>query len=276
LGLTYLTDIALTFQLDYVPELAHLWTLAVEEHFYVIWPIALIGLLRLAPGRRLTWLVRLMFIAVVLRLATLALAPPLGLFFYASPTLWVDSLLAGAACAIVVHDRPDIADRIKTLVRMPVAAVVAGAIIFGFALAPESFTWPGTYVLGIPALAASACVILLGVGEGLTPRVERVLTVRPLVLLGSLSYALYLYNSTCIMLAERVWGESLSVRLAGAGVALALALVSRRMVERPALRFKERWRSPARLGAAEEYEKPGPFGAPSASDLGRRPQPSAD
>jgi peptidoglycan/LPS O-acetylase OafA/YrhL len=236
LGLTYVTDFALALQVGYVPELAHLWSLAVEEQFYLLWPLSLLVLLR----RRAWDQRRKVFLAAIvgagaLRIVTLALAPSLGLFVYALPTTWVDALLVGAFCAVVRTSRSTEWRRINVLVKRSEVLVLTLVVVAGFALTPGSYRWAGTYLVGIPLLAAAVGVLILGMADGQTPRTVAFLASRPARLLGQISYSLYLYNSTCIMLLQRVYGTGLAPRAAGLVLAVILAFLSYRFVERPIL-----------------------------------------
>lgn len=240
-GLTYVTDFTLGLQAGYVPELAHLWSLAVEEQFYLVWPLALIALLRgWGQGRRLRLLVTVTVMAAVLRIVTMAVAPALGLFIYALPTTWVDALLIGALCAVLRKDESVAAQRLATFAKRGDVLVVALALIAAFALVPGSYRWTGTYLVGIPLLSAATGIVILGIADGKAPSVLSFLGSRPIGSLGVVSYSLYLYNSTCIMLVQRVFGMGLVQRLAGLVLAVTLAYLSYRFIERPVLSLHRR------------------------------------
>jgi peptidoglycan/LPS O-acetylase OafA/YrhL len=227
-------------QVGYVPELAHLWSLAVEEQFYLLWPLALVALLReRSPAKRLRLCRILLAVALLLRLLTVAAAPFLDLFFYALPTTWVDSILIGALCALIRRDRPDLYAGISSVAAKRTVIASAALIIGGFSIVPGTFTWWGTYLIGIPALCAATAVLVLNIADGRPSAFLGFLASHPARAMGSISYGLYLYNSTCIMLIQRALGAGLTQRLLGVVMALLLAWLSYRWVELPALRLKE-------------------------------------
>ncbi|MEO7752640.1 MAG: acyltransferase [Terracoccus sp.] len=242
LALTYLTDFAFAFEVGYVPELAHLWSLAVEEQFYLLWPLALIALCRVAPAaRRVALLWKVIAVAWVVRVGTVVASWLGGVYFYPLPTTWADLLLLGAMGALLRRDRPDLMARVVTVVSRPSVLVAALMVIAGFSLAPGSYLWPATYLVGMPLLGAATIAILLAVVLGPPRRITRFLSTRPLRALGTISYGLYLYNSACIMILQETLGRGLGMRAVGAVLAVGLATLSYRCVERPALALKRRW-----------------------------------
>jgi len=244
LGLLYLTDFALGLGRGWVPDLAHLWSLAVEEHFYLLWPVAL-SMLLLRNGARglLRPVVLLICLGAGLRVGSVAfalLAHPL--YIYALPTTWIDSLLTGAVLAVIM--RSGRAGALRQLAGRPVVMWGALGTVVLYA------AWPGvditlfTYVLGMPLLNAAGAILICGVELPGGGALRRVAGSSGLRWLGIHSYGLYLYNSTCIMLARHSLGHGLGNRFLGLGIALALASLSYAFVERPALRLKDRWGRP--------------------------------
>jgi peptidoglycan/LPS O-acetylase OafA/YrhL len=194
--------ISLLYLADYVPPsdmLAHTWSLAVEEHFYLLWPLLLPAFARM-PRQR----------AVVVLLA-----------LYAAATIWTafqpfgyreafrfdtraSGLILGCLLAFLPRDS-----------RLPLA-LLAGA----------SFLVIGGYTNHRPfAEAATACVILL------TYRIEvPFLSRQPLVYLGRISYGMYLYHWP-IAWALRNVSEGLPNLLLIVACTIAAASVSFHTVE---------------------------------------------
>ncbi len=266
LALTYLTDLAFAFEVGYVPELAHLWSLAVEEQFYLLWPLVLIALCRVAPAaRRVALLWKVIAAAWVVRVVTVVASWVGGVYFYPLPTTWADLLLLGAMGALLRRDQPVLMSRIVAVVSRPAVLAAAFLVIAGFSLAPGSYLWSGTYVVGMPLIGAATAAILLAVVLGPPRRITRFLSTRPLRALGTISYGLYLYNSACIMIIQETVGPGLGMRAVGAVLAVGLATLSYRYVERPALALKRRWtRAPALRGV-------GVVGSPTAGVGSRDP-----
>jgi len=193
------------------PALIHTWTLAVEEHYYLLWPLVLVLLRRRGRGFLLA--------LVLLAAASVALRSALWPSWHAQ--LGSDTnaygLLLGSALALV---RP----------RRDLRAGVLGAALLVLAVALPSVA------TGPVAAVAALCLV-----SGPVP------TWPVLVGAGRISYGLYLWHipvmSTVILVAQPEWVRALALY----PVAVLLALVSYRFVETPFLRLKDR-RFAARTG----------------------------
>ncbi|MDT9592663.1 acyltransferase [Nocardioides zeae] len=197
----------------------HLWTLATEEQFYLVWP----ALLVLAVARRRVGTVLVVaaagcLLACVATLVWLRDAPDLA---YALPTSWAVCFVIGAAARVLVERRP--ATALPTLA-VPAAllglAVLSVVPLRGHAL---------TYLAGGPAIAALTVVLLLAWRSWTD--VPRALA--PLVALGVVSYGAYLWNYPLTLWLRAGTG---TVELAGAIAAVltvVAATLSWRCVERP-------------------------------------------
>ena len=199
-------------------ELGHLWSLAVEEQFYLVWPLALIGLLwlgRRAPRVVLGLVVVLAAWRLVVFVATLDWAR-----VYFGPDTVAVALVAGAALAMTPVD-----------IRRPRAVGAAGfvvllvlALTLGHSMAPSATI---LLLLGIPVAVGASVALLAGAAS--VPG----LSSRPLVWLGGISYALYLWHTALNGILESVYGWDVGPRLVAIPVAIAIAAVSLRFVERP-------------------------------------------
>jgi peptidoglycan/LPS O-acetylase OafA/YrhL len=200
-----------------VRPLLHFWSLAVEEQFYLVWPVLLV------LGSRLLRCPRL--VIVVVFVATLALSVffstshPNMAFFLTPFRMW--ELALGAIAGFVVvppHRRP--------------LAGVAGLVVFvgGIVLLSPTTAIPGVLTL----LPTTATALWLNIGMDWPG--ARLLASRPFVVVGGLSYSLYLYHWPVLVLLRPLAGPSAAATSALLTLALALAWLSRRFVEQP-LRF---------------------------------------
>ena len=219
--------------------LLHTWSLAVEEQYYLFFPVLLIGLWRL-PKR--------LFVGtmVVLGCFSLALAHWATTFaqdprvvsgaFYLLPTRgW--ELLAGAALALPAPQRAaPLPQRIREFLST-LGLLLIGYAVMGFdASTPFPSLWTGIPVLG--------AVLLIATAQGGT-RAQGLLSARPLVAIGLLSYSAYLWHQPILAFARHSLPHVLPLQLSLALVlaALLLAFLSWRYVEQP---FRNRKRFSAR------------------------------
>lgn len=214
--------------------LLHIWSLSVEEQFYVVFPFFLLGVLvlgrRLARGRTLP-LVGV--VAVTLLSAGVAMAVASGweaplhpfLTSYYSPLTRVWEFGVGVIVAMMPALRAP---------RSGNPAVVASIAGLGL-LAASMFvingttTFPGPLTL-LPVLGTA--LLLHGGGYALNP-LNRALGARPMVWLGDLSYSWYLWHWPMIVFASVIFPGSLPAKAGAAFLALVPAMMSYRYVEQP-------------------------------------------
>lgn len=189
------------------PMLVHLWSLSIEEQFYIVWPLALLGLLRLPRRWMVGMLIALIVVSTALRVASTLAGDPYWWPFFATH-LRADGLLAGGLLAFVPW----------TPGRLAVGAGVA-AVAFACLLPSRE----GHTIAGI-SLAVAGSVVLVAVGRNQSPRS---LAWRPLVYLGAISYGLYLWHFPLTEVAP--WWVAIPL-------AVAIAAASHRWIEQPFLR----------------------------------------
>ncbi len=248
---------------DYkIGEIQHLWSLAVEEQFYIIWPIAFLLLVR----RGMDTAIKVVAAAIVVVLIWRSVAW-LGLDFeakyiYRALDTRFDSLLVGCMLAIALqHERwRELLWRAtqSPITLLFVLVMLAGSIWltslsenYGYTL---GFTWDG--------LLLSAILLLVMRHHGHWSL--HWLETRPLIFIGSISYPAYLYHELCSGIAIKgldffasILGvtvrESLMLWMSG-GIAIigtfTAAYLSYRLVEQPMLRLKSRFTQPTATRAA--------------------------
>ncbi len=221
---------------DGAAPIPHLWSLGVEEQFYLLWPLALLLLLKLPVARR-HW--------PLIALAAGSAALPFFLFdptagnmdrIYFGTDVRAVGLLGGAAAAVVWHRRRGAGLGLPRW--QPIAARIGFAVMVAWWVLMTWFEVRALVGSLVLALAISALVPWLAE----TPRsgIARFLSLRPLTWLGKRSYGIYLWHYLWA-----TWTHPLPVWVGvplGVAGSLACAVVSWRLVEAPALRLAQRFR----------------------------------
>lgn len=209
-------------------SLSHLWTLANEEQFYLIWPLVL------ALGVRFKRLRLICVVAVIglllLSLAAVAVSAPNFGRLYTLPTTWTIAMLIGAAGQLFKASL----DRALQGARLNILASISGALLVGLVFVPDAKDLAVTYLVGGFVVGALTLIVIWAVRNVQTvPSV-----IRPLLWLGTISYAAYLWNLPVVSWFR---GADLNFWPATAFVAtIAMATISWWLVERPFSRLKIR------------------------------------
>jgi peptidoglycan/LPS O-acetylase OafA/YrhL len=215
--------------------LLHTWSLGVEEQFYLLFPVTFLLFWRL--GTR--WLGSLV---ATIAIASLALAEywqpwDASAAFYLLPTrAW--ELSIGVLCALSQFTRGQLKN--ETLSALGLALIAISVVLYD-----ETVPFPSLFAL-VP-VGGAAFVILFAAEH---TRTARLLSAKPLVVIGLISYSAYLWHHPLFALARIRSFEPPGAfsMLALGGLSLVLAYVSWRFVEQP-IRLFRGW-SPWRVLAA--------------------------
>ena len=219
------------------PPLQHLWSLAIEEQFYLLWPLLLIVILRTCQSGRLraalAWLGAALS-ALAMVLVYVPGADP-SRVYYGTDT-HASALFIGAALALTWPLR-----RMQALsrdgARVPDAIGLAGIAVLAWAMGHFAGTDRVLYPAGllIAALAAGG-VVLAAASPGL---VSWALGGSALRWIGIRSYGIYLWHWPVIALADAAFPQQVPAHwiwLPEAVLSVGLAAASWRWVEEPIIR----------------------------------------
>jgi peptidoglycan/LPS O-acetylase OafA/YrhL len=221
------------------PLLRHLWSLAVEEQWYLLWPLAFIALAAVRTSHRVKgWALVAVSFSVMALTAWLARAPELPParvnFLYLSTITRSSGLLLGAGCAFLWRPwRSRTPAPIEVGRRLDIAGILA-IVVLAFAAATGHVNDRATYRWMLPMVTvASAVAVLVAVHPGST-LVRRALSSRPLVVVGQRSYGLYLWTwpVTVVCGAYLGWDSWVEFLLAMA-IAVPLSEACFRWIETP-------------------------------------------
>jgi len=173
-----------------LPLIGHLWSLAEEEQFYVLWPAALLLMLRRWPARLAPALVAILVALIGYRLGLL-LSGAAHQRLYFAPDSHADPLIVGCLLATIWRTR-------RLVVPGWIAALAA--IVLG-TLAAVSMPYTGwSLAVGLPVVSV-ASAILTAAATDPSSVVARVLCFQPLVWLGLISYSLYIWQQLVFKLS---------------------------------------------------------------------------
>lgn len=217
-----------------VSPVQHFWSLAVEEQFYIVWPL-LIGLVLLLPARRaFDRQVRLAVGIGVVSVASLVYSivrtftSQADAFFITTTRLW--ELGIGALGALGVP----LAARLSAEARRVLAVVGLATLAVVAAFARDDVEWPG-WRAAVPCLATLALVWAgTRAADATGPGPLRLLSLRPMVWVGGLSYSWYLWHWPVLVGARAAFPDlsPLATGLVAAG-SLLPAYLTHRFVENP-------------------------------------------
>lgn len=229
-GVASLNNFALRFEAGYFDTsslekpLLHLWSLAVEAQFYIVWPL----LLLIASRRVLVLTVGLVVVASFCSCLVRLETNPVAAFFLPHYRMW--ELGAGVLLALTLGKSPA-APRLTSLLLSVagIAALVAAYICFDGAM-----PYPGAAAL-VPVLAT---VALIAAGPGALVN-RLLLATQPLRGVGVVSYSAYLWHWPILSFAhvlqmEGDWRTTVGVLCLTA----ALAVLTYRFIEQPARRIR--------------------------------------
>ena len=205
--------------------LEHLWSLAEEEQFYLLWPLLLPFVV--GSRRALRIFGAVLGFLVLFRLV-LALGGASHHRLYNGPDTHADGLVAGSAIAFLRQRSGNL--RITHSEAFVGLAIAVGAL----ALRHPTRAWDA---LGLP-IAEAACVIVLIAGLTL-PAWHTALSWSALRWFGRISYSLYLWHYMLM------WAFDWKLRPLAAVLAIGVAYVSTRWIEEPIRRYRPGLRRPA-------------------------------
>lgn len=217
--------------------LLHLWSLSLEEQFYVLFPVGLWCLLRCFRKYAFAVLGTLCASGFVLALWCAVHAPVAG-FFLLPARSW--ELAAGVLCAMV-------APKTRNLWSSPLSMVSLTALVAAMLFPVWSGAW--TMANTVVVVCSTSLLILTASSSGLA---GRVLSSRLLVGIGLVSYSAYLWHQPLLSLARHrsIAGLDSAYAWVILAISLVLAAGTQRYVEQPFRRRQSPWlQNPTRLWA---------------------------
>lgn len=241
LGVVYLTPTewtaALTYTMNFIHhtpsmwDVGHLWSLSVEEHFYLVWPLTLA---LLGPRQSFRLLLLVIAISPFMRCALIKGAPTSWPLDLVTPAR-LDTI--GIGCVLAFLCRSRFGSQLAAKLGRWISVVWGmGSALLILSLTARSHWWKYDVTLAFPLEASCIAVMLLASVAAPASWIGRLLNCRIAAGLGILSYSLYLWQQPFLNNYASEWFTRWPLNLV---LALIAALASYFLIERPFLNFKE-------------------------------------
>lgn len=217
-------------------SLNHLWSLAVEEQYYLLWPLVLMAV---RPPRALALLLLTLLLGVIALRFVLWMGQIEDLAYYNLYTFTrIDGLCIGSLLAVLRSWRPALIRNYFTWIVLGLAAL---NFLFYFFNRTQGFSFP---FLAITGYTTFAVLFGLLVDTGVRREegwIDRLLSLPPLRFFGTISYGLYVWHWPVYLLLAPVlqqWMPPLAAAAVASALAVGVALISYHAFEKHFLRLK--------------------------------------
>jgi peptidoglycan/LPS O-acetylase OafA/YrhL len=210
--------------------LRHMWSLAIEEQYYLVWPLVVLACLRLGRGSvRMLTVVSIVGAAASVAAMRVRFVPSDPSPAYYATDARVHTILVGALLALLLLTWEP-----SARARRAILAVGLAAVVMMFAAFHSATGTSATYYRG--GSFGFALVVAAVIAGALQPGLlSRTLSTTPLVWIGRISYGLYLWHwpITVWLVPSRVSLGTNALNALRLGVTFAAAITSYVLIERP-------------------------------------------
>jgi len=224
--------------------LQHLWSLSVEEHFYLVWPIIVSTFLfRASPRNRAFFLTITVFLIEAFRIFVFHCKLTWGLFVinsYSFTLCRMDAILMGSLLAVVLSHNNNVKTRRKVDIHWSLGILLCLLATIVLFVRESNIYWHNGGFIFTNLLCLS--IVAIAAKNPSQP----LLSSNILRWIGRRSYGMYLYHfpifiALGILIREHSSVNYLLVTALRFAVTIFVAEVSYRFIERPVLRYKKRY-----------------------------------
>jgi len=244
ISLFYVSNWARVFELHPPDWLGHTWSLSIEEQFYFLWPIVLVTILRLCKSR---WTVAFIAFSIAILAWFLRIYLTLDGSSYTRVYFGLDTradaLMIGCVLGIITSSSL-LTDKIQKIlskwlfVLAPVIVIYLGIVAFTMAADhPQTNYWV------FFSVALSTAIFLAHLLINSKTLIHKLLSMKWLVWVGSISYGLYLWHYPIFRLMKSLEYQWEVIMTLGVIVTFTISIFSYYVLEKPILKMKKRYNS---------------------------------
>lgn len=223
--------------------LRHMWSLSIEEQWYLIWPLVLLGIVRVT-GRRPRRIA-----AVILALSALSAVSMAALssgadgstrIYYGTDTR-AQALLIGATLAVIFAFTSTSTRSRRSVAMLVQLGGFAGLGFLVWAITTRDEHWTRLPHGGFTAVAVAAALLIAAAMQ--PGPIRRVLSIQPLPAIGLISYGLYLWHwpVDLVLSPDRTGLDGAALFVVRTAIAFGIATASFALVERPIREQRFSW-----------------------------------
>ena len=214
--------------------LLHTWSLAIEEQFYIVWPLVVLGVLKVWRSPRVLLGITVLGVAASATAMALMFHPGTdpSRLYYGTDTRAQDILVGATLGILLIGSEPAVGRRARAgFSWLAVAAAVVFVWEWSKINSGPSFPYRGGFLL----VDMMVGLVILGVNKAPSGVPSRILSFRPLTFIGRISYGLYLWHWPVFLVLDnqRTGLEGYSLFALRVTATFVVAVVSWYLVEMP-------------------------------------------